>query len=109
MSKNSKIEMTSKIVPIVIKEQPRSEQTRIEQTIKPDQNKDTEKKTIRCMMCKKKLDLLGIKCICNNDYCSAHRYPEEHSCSMLDEKNNLQINKMIQENPKVCGKKINKI
>ncbi|RZC73183.1 hypothetical protein C5167_048662 [Papaver somniferum] len=34
----------------------------------------------RCFSCNKKLGLTGIKCKCGLVFCSAHRYPEKHSC-----------------------------
>ncbi|KAI3952860.1 hypothetical protein MKW92_050166 [Papaver armeniacum] len=34
----------------------------------------------RCFSCNKKLGLIAIKCKCGPVFCSAHRYPEKHSC-----------------------------
>ncbi|RZC57715.1 hypothetical protein C5167_005021 [Papaver somniferum] len=34
----------------------------------------------RCFSCNKKLGLTAIKCKCGPVFCSAHRYPEKHSC-----------------------------
>jgi AN1-type zinc finger and ubiquitin domain-containing protein 1 len=36
----------------------------------------------RCSMCNKKVPLASqFPCKCGNMYCTAHRFPEEHSCS----------------------------
>lgn len=35
----------------------------------------------RCMNCKRRVGLTGFKCRCGSTFCSAHRYPEEHSCT----------------------------
>ncbi|KAI3899640.1 hypothetical protein MKW92_025327 [Papaver armeniacum] len=35
---------------------------------------------IRCFSCNKKLGLTAVKCKCGAVFCSAHRYPEKHSC-----------------------------
>ncbi|XP_026420648.1 zinc finger A20 and AN1 domain-containing stress-associated protein 1-like [Papaver somniferum] len=34
----------------------------------------------RCFSCNKKLGLTAVKCKCGPVLCSAHRYPEKHSC-----------------------------
>ncbi|KAI3899638.1 hypothetical protein MKW92_025325 [Papaver armeniacum] len=34
----------------------------------------------RCFSCNKKLGLTAVKCKCGAVFCSAHRYPEKHSC-----------------------------
>ncbi|MCD7455576.1 hypothetical protein HAX54_028697 [Datura stramonium] len=35
----------------------------------------------RCMVCKKKVGLLGFSCRCEGMFCRVHRYPEEHACT----------------------------
>ena len=35
----------------------------------------------RCLMCKKKLGLLGFTCRCGGAYCSLHRPDIEHKCT----------------------------
>lgn len=34
-----------------------------------------------CEGCKKKLGLLGFKCVCGLEFCSKHRQPENHKCT----------------------------
>jgi predicted nucleic acid binding AN1-type Zn finger protein len=35
----------------------------------------------KCHVCNKKLGLLPFDCRCGHQFCSIHRYPEEHKCS----------------------------
>ncbi|XP_055824929.1 putative zinc finger A20 and AN1 domain-containing stress-associated protein 8 [Solanum dulcamara] len=36
----------------------------------------------RCMICKKKVGLIGFSCRCDQGmFCRVHRYPEEHECT----------------------------
>ncbi|KAM3301942.1 AN1-type zinc finger protein 5-like [Capsicum chacoense] len=36
----------------------------------------------RCMICKKKVGLIGFSCRCEGGmFCRVHRYPEEHACT----------------------------
>ena len=37
---------------------------------------------IRCGVCQKKTGLTGIVCRCGITFCSLHRYPEAHQCSI---------------------------
>lgn len=34
----------------------------------------------RCWSCKKKVNLLGVKCKCEFTFCNKHRMPEDHTC-----------------------------
>ncbi|KAJ4953914.1 hypothetical protein NE237_030746 [Protea cynaroides] len=36
----------------------------------------------RCLSCKKRVGLLGFKCRCGSIFCSEHRYPEVHACTI---------------------------
>ncbi|PIM97766.1 putative Zn-finger protein [Handroanthus impetiginosus] len=36
----------------------------------------------RCVMCKKKVGLLGFECRCGGTFCGMHRHPETHSCTL---------------------------
>ncbi|KAJ4965389.1 hypothetical protein NE237_017238 [Protea cynaroides] len=36
----------------------------------------------RCMSCRKKVGLLGFTCRCGSTFCSEHRLPEMHSCTI---------------------------
>ena len=33
-----------------------------------------------CIICHKKMGLLGFECKCHNVFCSKHRLPEDHVC-----------------------------
>jgi predicted nucleic acid binding AN1-type Zn finger protein len=49
-----------------------------------DNNQDTIKskpKKNRCYSCNKKTKLTGITCNCGFNFCSIHRYPNEHDCT----------------------------
>uniref|UniRef100_A0A3Q7EZ03 AN1-type domain-containing protein n=1 Tax=Solanum lycopersicum TaxID=4081 RepID=A0A3Q7EZ03_SOLLC len=35
----------------------------------------------RCMICRKKVGLIGFNCKCDEVFCEIHRYPEEHACT----------------------------
>ncbi|KAG5621234.1 hypothetical protein H5410_006452 [Solanum commersonii] len=35
----------------------------------------------RCMICRKKVGLIGFNCKCDEVFCETHRYPEEHACT----------------------------
>jgi len=61
----------------------------------------------RCAVCRKKIGLTGFRCRCDNDYCSLHRYSDQHDCQ-FDYKANAQA-KIRKENPVVVGEKIKKI
>lgn len=37
---------------------------------------------INCKLCHKKLGLTAIQCKCIYYFCSKHRYPEEHNCTI---------------------------
>lgn len=43
----------------------------------------------RCGLCKKRLGLLYVECLCRNRYCLLHRYPESHNCKNLHDKQAL--------------------
>lgn len=61
----------------------------------------------KCYHCNKKIGLLGFLCRCKFNFCSSHRYPNEHNC-FIDYK---QLNKnILEKNMKKCiGDKIQKI
>ncbi|XP_059284849.1 putative zinc finger A20 and AN1 domain-containing stress-associated protein 8 [Lycium ferocissimum] len=54
-------------------------------------------KTKRCIVCKKKVGLIGFSCKCGEIFCRSHRYPEEHAC-MFDFKSIGRAN-LVKENP----------
>ena len=67
------------------------------------------KKKNRCHVCNKKVGLLGFKCLCMDDvmFCSAHRMPEDHSCT-YDHKEVGRI-KIRSLNPQIQAEKVSKI
>ena len=57
-----------------------------------------------CFRCGKKTGLLGIKCRCGQNFCSKHKYAEEHECKFdYQEAAKAQLRKL---NPQVCGAKV---
>ncbi|XP_060202699.1 putative zinc finger A20 and AN1 domain-containing stress-associated protein 8 [Lycium barbarum] len=51
-------------------------------TIKTEKDDSTIKtKTQRCMVCRKRVGLIGFSCKCGEIFCRNHRYPEEHACT----------------------------
>jgi len=76
----------------------------VEQTVSsPIQNR----LSTRCFECKKKLGITGIKCRCSQQFCGAHRYPEEHKCS-YDYKKQAKED-ITKANPKIEAPKISPI
>jgi predicted nucleic acid binding AN1-type Zn finger protein len=61
----------------------------------------------RCFICNKKIGLLGFDCQCLLKFCSVHRLPEDHNCT-IDRK---EIGKKLLEkrNPKIVAEKIIKL
>ena len=57
-----------------------------------------------CDGCKKKLGILGLKCVCGLEFCSKHRQPENHGCT-FDFKTNAK-QKLSEKLVKVVGQKI---
>lgn len=60
-----------------------------------------------CFKCRKKTGLLGFKCKCENNFCSEHRYAEEHNCT-YDYKSESK-NILMKNNPQVLSDKLTKI
>ncbi|KAJ6671978.1 FINGER PROTEIN putative-RELATED [Salix viminalis] len=58
----------------------------------------------RCECCNKKVGLMGFNCRCGKNFCRAHRYPKDHSCTFdfktLDQQN------LAKQNPLVAGDKL---
>ncbi|KAJ6386552.1 hypothetical protein OIU78_016466 [Salix suchowensis] len=58
----------------------------------------------RCECCTKKVGLMGFNCRCGKNFCRAHRYPKDHSCTFdfktLDQQN------LAKQNPLVAGDKL---
>ncbi|KAJ0968448.1 hypothetical protein J5N97_025365 [Dioscorea zingiberensis] len=61
-----------------------------------------KKVSIRCLVCKKKVGLIGFSCRCGGLFCSSHRYAEQHQCQ-YDYKN-AEKNSIAKANPMVKAK-----
>lgn len=70
------------------------------------QNKSSIKN--RCEICKTKLSLAAqFTCRCDRNFCSKHRYAEDHSCTFDYKTHGKEL--LEKANNKVIGDKINKI
>ncbi len=65
------------------------------------------KKNNRCNSCNKKTGLTGFICKCQNNYCSAHRHAESHSCNFDYKSDGFKLLQQI--NQKCIADKVNKI
>ena len=54
-----------------------------------------------------KKQLTNMKCKCGKTVCIIHRYPDDHNCD-FDSKNEMK-KKLINDNPKIVGTKIENI
>jgi len=72
-------------------------------------NLNLNKTTNRCTFCKKKVGYLGFSCKCGGNYCSAHRFYEDHACEKLDEVKQEGKDLILKLNPKVIGSKLTPI
>ena len=75
----------------------------------PNDNSEKQKMTnvAKCMICSKKTGLLGFKCRCEGNFCSAHRHAEDHKCG-YDYKTDAK-NKLAKDNPVIVSAKVTKI
>jgi len=67
-------------------------------------NKTEKPKKKRCMVCNKKLGLLGFDCKCGHLFCSKHRMPEDHECTIDYKETGKKI--LERDNIKVVKDKI---
>ena len=76
--------------------------------VKPEKNQKKKQKN-RCVICKKKVGMLGFKCKCSDEhlFCSAHRLPESHECTFdhHSEEKEMLASKLV----KVVSEKIQRI
>jgi len=65
----------------------------------------------KCVFCKKKLSTLmcQISCECGNTYCTLHRLPENHDCSVDRRAKHMQTSSSQIEKMKCVNDKIVKI
>ncbi|KAK4730757.1 hypothetical protein R3W88_023745 [Solanum pinnatisectum] len=61
----------------------------------------------RCLICKKKMGLMGFKCRCGTIFCGTHRYPEVHGCT-FDFKS-MGREAIAKANPLIKAEKLKKI
>ncbi|KAI3828855.1 hypothetical protein L1987_02965 [Smallanthus sonchifolius] len=60
--------------------QPPSSSSSGSEPIPPPAAAVTEKVSNRCLICSKKVGVMGFKCKCGDTFCGSHRYPEKHDC-----------------------------
>jgi len=69
--------------------------------------KPVQKNPSRCWSCNRKIGITGIECRCGYLFCGKHRYASEHDCPYDFKK--AHKNKLVKENLKLTGKKMDKI
>jgi len=60
--------------------------------------RETTQKFKKCGICTKKIGLTGFICRCGENFCGAHRYPDEHSCTFnykAMDRNQLEKNLLV--------------
>lgn len=62
------------------------------------------KKSNRCLICKKKVGVMGFDCRCGCTFCGVHRYPEKHGCTFDFKSQGREA--IAKANPVVKGEKI---
>ncbi|KAH7278534.1 hypothetical protein KP509_38G045200 [Ceratopteris richardii] len=63
--------------------------------------------TNRCLVCKKRMGILGFKCRCGNIFCATHRYSDKHGCSFDYKSAGREA--ILKANPIVKAAKLQKI
>jgi len=71
---------------------------------KKKQKKKTKYKRNRCHICRKKLGISPIPCICGFSYCGNHRATRSHKCNF--NKKEEKINQLREENPCMITKQV---
>lgn len=68
-----------------------------------------KKKSPRCLVCRKKVGLLGFTCQCSETsvFCASHRQPEDHDCHF--DRKTIQKEILAHKLVKVTNNKIIKI
>jgi predicted nucleic acid binding AN1-type Zn finger protein len=73
------------------------------------QEPEKKVKRARCANCSKILSLATtFNCSCKNNFCSAHRLPESHSCSRMGNIKEKEIFYLQEQLVKVVGEKLEK-
>jgi len=49
----------------------------------------------RCVICQKKVGILGFECKCSGTFCEKHRMMESHQCPTLLVKSNVVLIKVV--------------
>lgn len=65
---------------------------------------NTMKKKNKCFKCRHRVGLLGFECKCKQLFCSQHRLPEHHQCTI--DYRVLGRKKIEKQNPLIVGDKI---
>jgi len=66
-----------------------------------------QEKKNRCFQCRKKVGILGFPCRCEYIFCSAHRHPQDHSCTFNFR--GMQQDSLRKANPVVKNAKVEQI
>ncbi|XP_076886796.1 zinc finger A20 and AN1 domain-containing stress-associated protein 1-like [Bidens hawaiensis] len=66
-----------------------------------------EKTPNRCLVCNKKVGVVGFKCKCGDTFCGSHRYPENHDCGFDFKKTGRDS--IAKANPVVKADKVDRI
>ena len=61
----------------------------------------------RCLTCRKKVGLLGFRCLCEGTFCSVHRYSDKHDCGFYYKAAGRE--QIAKRNPVVVADKIARI
>ena len=75
--------------------------------LEPTMAKKPKKQRNRCVICRRKIGILGFSCKCSNEkahFCSTHRYPDAHDCT-YDFKSEYQ-QQLRESLPKVVADKV---
>jgi len=69
--------------------------------------KTQKKKKNRCAKCKVNIGVIGFPCRCGGNFCSSHRYANEHNCTFDYREHGAE--EIRKNNPQVIGEKVTKI
>ncbi|KAK9068003.1 hypothetical protein SSX86_012114 [Deinandra increscens subsp. villosa] len=66
-----------------------------------------EKIRNRCLICNKKVGVMGFRCKCGDTFCGSHRYPEKHDCEFDFKRTGRDA--IAKANPVVRADKVDRI
>ena len=64
---------------------------------------------VRCAQCNKKIGLVSFPCLCEKQFCAAHRFAETHNCPKLNEKIEIARQQIEKDNQIIVASKLIKI